>query len=170
MPIIQYSATCKSLCIRLDAGRIWTIFPPMHHPQEFLRSSPIVRLSLCPSVYVSVHLSVCLSISLCVRPSASLCVRPSACPSVCLHVCLSTSLFVRSRLCPTVCLPVCQCICLRAKPCDCMFVRASEGQYVSVVVTVYDKYTVVCTSVYPICFPQTRMADVLCIIFIAHIL
>ena len=35
-----YSTPRRSLCVRPDAGRVWTIFPPTHWTHEYLASRP----------------------------------------------------------------------------------------------------------------------------------
>ena len=101
------------------------IFPPMHCQQEFLAFTPHHSLES-----TSVHL----------------CVRSSTCVRIHVPVCLSV------RVCPPKRLRVCQCMRLRARPCACISIHASEGQYVSIVVIVNDKYSMEHTEVYPFCF------------------
>ena len=90
-----YSTPRRSLCVRPDAGRVWTIFPPTHCTHEYLASvrhralasaSASVLLRLRPCVCFCVHASACPSTCLRVRPCFCVSVRPSVCPSVRLQV------------------------------------------------------------------------------------
>ena len=84
-----YSTPRRSLCVRPDAGRVWTIFPPTHWTHEYLASlrhralaSASVRLRPCFCVRASASASVRLRL----HPCFCVSVRPSACPSVLLRV------------------------------------------------------------------------------------
>ena len=85
--MLIYSTPRRSLRICPDAGRVWTIFPPMHCMHEYLASvrhralaSASVRLRLRLCFCVCVRASACPSARLRVRPC--LCVRPPVCVSV----------------------------------------------------------------------------------------
>ena len=131
-----YNATQRSLCIRPDAGHVWTIFTPTQH-----HTSPIVCFHLHPCASVSVHASACPSM------------HPCACMSVLSPVCASVHPSVRPYM------------HLRARPCARMSIHVPAGQYVRVAVIVNDKYTVVHTAVF-IWLLQSRMAGAFGVIFI----
>ena len=85
--IYIYSTPRRSLCVRPDAGRVWTIFPPTHCMHEYLMSvrhqalasaSASVLLRLRPCFCVSVRPSACPSVLLCVRPPVCVSVRAFA--------------------------------------------------------------------------------------------
>ena len=83
----MYSTPRRSLCVRPDAGRVWTIFPHTHCTHKYLasvrhRASASVLLCLRPCFCVRASASVLLR----VRPPVCVCVRASACPSA--HLCV----------------------------------------------------------------------------------
>ena len=82
------------------------------------------------------------------HPCTCVCVRALACPFACLHVCSSTCMCISVLVCLSVCLCVHPCMHLKSRPCACVSVHASEGQYISVVVIVNDNCSMVCTAVH----------------------
>ena len=91
---VCYSTPRRSLCVRPDAGRFWTIFPPTHCTHEYLAS-------VCHRALASASVRL--------RPCFCSCVRASA--SVLLRVCLPICVSVRASACPSTRLCVRPCIC-----------------------------------------------------------
>ena len=115
--IYVYSTPRRSLCVRPDAGRVWTIFPPTHCTHKYLAS---VR-----------HRALA---------SASVLLRPRPCPCVPVRAPASASVLLRVR--PPVCVSVCASACpsarLCVRPCVCRSGRASAGR-----VQIYIFYVIV---------------------------
>ena len=113
----SYSTPRRSLRVRPDAGRVWTIFPPTHWTHEYLASvhhwalaSASVCLCLRPCFCVCVRASAYASVLLHLRPCVCVCVRASTCPSAHLRIRPPICVSIRASACPSARLCVRPCV------------------------------------------------------------